>query len=109
MRRPKLCTRNREAPRRHPQPCEFPKASRPFRQRNGSLFRASFAHLDQDQFPYWRLGASFLKRGAAMRWLQKWIVSKEDETLYDVLLDATMALFSAAVATEVIQIVVSTL
>lgn len=44
-----------------------------------------------------------------MRWLQKWIVSRQDETLYDVLLDGTMALFSAAVATGVIQIVVSTL
>jgi hypothetical protein len=44
-----------------------------------------------------------------MRWLQKWIVSNEDETVYDVLLDATMALFSAAVATEIIQIIVSTL
>ena len=45
-----------------------------------------------------------------MRWMmQKWIVPKEDETVWDVLLDATMALFSAAVATEVIQITFSTL
>jgi hypothetical protein len=45
-----------------------------------------------------------------MRWIiQKWIVPKEDETICDVLLDATLALFSAAVATEVIQIVISTL
>ena len=41
-----------------------------------------------------------------MRWLiQKCIVPKEHETVCDVLLDATMALFSAAVATEVIQII----
>ena len=45
-----------------------------------------------------------------MRWMiKKWIVPKEHETVYDVLLDATMALFGAAVATEVIQIIFSTL
>jgi len=41
-----------------------------------------------------------------MRWMmQRWIVPKEHETVWDVLLDATMALLSAAVATEVIQII----
>jgi len=39
------------------------------------------------------------------RIIQEWIVPKEHETVCDVLLDATMALFSAAVATEVIQII----
>jgi hypothetical protein len=48
--------------------------------------------------------------GAVMRWMtQKWIVPREGETVWDVVLDATMALFSAAVATEVIQIVFSAL
>jgi hypothetical protein len=60
----------------------------------------------------WRIvqvGAGVLE-DAAMRWMiQKWIVPKEHETVFDVLLDATMALFSAAVATEVIQIIFSTL
>ena len=44
-----------------------------------------------------------------MRWMPKWIVPKEGETFRDVLLDATMAVLSAAVATEVIYIVFSTL
>jgi hypothetical protein len=44
-----------------------------------------------------------------MRWMQKWVVLKEDETVYDVLLDASTALFGAAIATEVIQLVFSAL
>lgn len=44
-----------------------------------------------------------------MRWMQKWVVLKEDETVYDVLLDASAALFGAAIATEVIQLVFSAL
>jgi hypothetical protein len=48
--------------------------------------------------------------GAVMRWItDKWIVPREGETVWDVVLDAMMALFSAAVATEVIQIVFSAL
>ena len=40
-----------------------------------------------------------------MRWMtQRWIAPKEGKTIWDVVLDAVMALFSAAVATEVIQI-----
>jgi hypothetical protein len=56
------------------------------------------------------MGKGVLEDGVtAMRWMiQKWIVPKEHETVYDVLLDATMALFSAAVATVVIQIIFST-
>jgi len=42
-----------------------------------------------------------------MRWMLNWVVPKEDENIYDVLLDATLALFSAAVATKMIQIVFS--
>ena len=45
-----------------------------------------------------------------MRWMtQKWIFPREGETTWDVALDAMMALFSAAVATEVIKIIISTL
>jgi hypothetical protein len=39
----------------------------------------------------------------------KWVAPKEHETVWDVLLDATMALLGAAVATEVIQIIFSIL
>jgi hypothetical protein len=43
-----------------------------------------------------------------MRWvMQKWIVPREGETMWDVVIDAMMALLSAAVATEVIQLIVS--
>jgi hypothetical protein len=43
-----------------------------------------------------------------MGWItQRWIAPKEGETVWDVVLDALMALFSAAVATEVIQIIFS--
>jgi hypothetical protein len=42
-----------------------------------------------------------------MRWMLNWVVPKEDENIYDVLLDATLALFGAAVATKMIQIVFS--
>jgi hypothetical protein len=78
-------------------------------------FKARFWHLEQDQFP----NSSVAHRSsdevfggwrATMRWMiQRWIVPKEHETVYDVLLDATIALFSAAVATQVIQIIFSTL
>ena len=43
-----------------------------------------------------------------MHWMtQRWIVPNEGETIWDVVLDAVMALFSAAVVTEVIQIIFS--
>jgi len=43
-----------------------------------------------------------------MRWMtQKLIVPREGETVWDAVFDATMALFGAAVATEVIQIIFS--
>jgi hypothetical protein len=46
--------------------------------------------------------------GAVMRWMtQKLIVPREGETVWDAVFDATMALFGAAVATEVIQIIFS--
>ena len=78
-------------------------------------FKAPFGTLSKinSLFAAWRIvqmaeEVSWI--GAAMRRIiQEWIVLKEHETVYDVLLDATMALFSAAVATEVIQIIFSTL
>ncbi len=43
-----------------------------------------------------------------MRWVtEKWIVPKEGETVWDVIVDALMALFGAAVATELIQLIIS--
>jgi hypothetical protein len=42
-----------------------------------------------------------------MRRAQKWIVPKEGETVWDVIVDALIALFSAAVATELIQLIIS--
>ncbi len=41
------------------------------------------------------------------RLTQKWIVPKDHETVWDVVLDAMMALFSAAVATKLIQIILA--
>ena len=40
---------------------------------------------------------------------QKWIVSKKDETVWDVLIDAMIALFGAVVITQLIQSLVSIL
>ena len=62
----------------------------------------------------WRIFARanqvMVQRGDVMRWMtQKWIVPREGETVWDVVLDAMMALFCAAVATEVIRIVLSAL
>ena len=43
-----------------------------------------------------------------MRWMtQKWIVSKKDETLWDVLIDAMIAMFGAVVVTQFIRSLVS--
>jgi hypothetical protein len=42
-----------------------------------------------------------------MRWMLNWIAPKDDEDIGDVLVDAMLALFSAAVATELIQIIFS--
>jgi len=45
-----------------------------------------------------------------MRWItQKWIVSEKDETLWDVLIDALIALFGAVVVTQFIRSLVSIL
>ena len=45
-----------------------------------------------------------------MRWItQKWIVSEKDETLWDVLIDALIALFGAVVVTQLIRSFVSIL
>ena len=43
-----------------------------------------------------------------MRWMVKSIAPKEGENIADILLDTLMALFAAAVATEVIHIIFST-
>jgi hypothetical protein len=40
---------------------------------------------------------------------QKWIVSKKDETVWDVVIDATVALFGAVVVTQFIRSIVSIL
>ncbi len=41
-----------------------------------------------------------------MRWLtEKWIVPKEGETAWDVAIDAAVALFGAAVATELLRLI----
>jgi hypothetical protein len=43
-----------------------------------------------------------------MRWItQKWILSKKDETFWDVLIDAMIALFGAAVVTQFIRSLIS--
>lgn len=43
-----------------------------------------------------------------MRWMtQKWIVSKKDETLWDVLIDVMIALFGGVVVTQFIRSLVS--
>jgi len=45
-----------------------------------------------------------------MRWItQKWIVSEKDETLWDVLIDAMIALFGAVLITLFIRSLVSVL
>jgi hypothetical protein len=94
----------------------YPRATFATRPVDQHDFRYSFQHFEQDQFHIGGLAqpsqdklGDFLA-GAVMRWMtQKWIVPREGETVWDVVLDATMALFSAAVATEVIQIVFSAL
>lgn len=37
--------------------------------------------------------------------MQKWIVSRKDETVWDVLIDAVIALFGAVIVTQVTQII----
>jgi hypothetical protein len=45
-----------------------------------------------------------------MRWMtQKWIVSKKNESVWDVLIDAMIALFGAVVVTQFIRSPVSIL
>jgi hypothetical protein len=45
-----------------------------------------------------------------MRWMtQKWIVSRKDETVWDLLIDAMIALFGAVVVTQLIRSFVSIL
>jgi len=47
--------------------------------------------------------------GAAMRgMIQKWMVLKDNETVWDVALDATIALLGAAALTQLIQLILST-
>lgn len=41
--------------------------------------------------------------------MQKWIVSRKDETVWDVLIDAVIALFGAVIVTQIIRLFVSIL
>jgi hypothetical protein len=44
-----------------------------------------------------------------MRWMtQKWIAPRDDETIWDVVLDVMMALFGAAILTQLIRLLLST-
>lgn len=43
------------------------------------------------------------------RMTQKWIVPKKDETVWDVVLDATMALLGASIITQFTQLLLSIL
>jgi len=40
--------------------------------------------------------------------IQKWMVLKDNETVWDVALDATIALLGAAALTQLIQLILST-
>ena len=40
--------------------------------------------------------------------IQKWIVLKDNETVWDIALDATVALLGAAALTQLIQLILST-
>jgi len=40
--------------------------------------------------------------------IQKWIVLKDNETVWDVALDATIALLGAAALTQLVQLIFST-
>ena len=52
--------------------------------------------------------ASFERSGAAMRWMtQKWIVLKENETIWDVAFDAVVAVLGAAGIVQLIQLLLS--
>jgi hypothetical protein len=73
-----------------------------------------FKHLARDQCAVGDMAHLFqnscVSRMAAMRWMtQKWIVSKKDETLWDILIDAMIALFGAVVVTQFIRSLVSIL
>ncbi|HTO62945.1 MAG TPA: hypothetical protein VMM15_16980 [Bradyrhizobium sp.] len=72
----------------------------------------SVQHFEQDQF-FIACIMLFLEEryeaGAAMRgMIQKWIVLKDNETVWDVALDATIALLGAAALTQLVQLIFST-